>query len=352
MADGINLFSDTQTLPTEEMLRAIAGAELGDDMLGEDPTVNRLEARAAELTGKEAALLVASGTQGNLTALMAHGGHGDEVLLDADAHAYFYEAGAMCSVAGFTPRLVPAERGIMRPEALEAAIRPANVHFPRPAVLWLENTHNRGGGTPLRQERKEALLAVARRHGLRVHIDGARIFNASVALGVSVRELCDGVDSVQFCLSKGLSCPVGSIVCGAREFVEAARRARKRVGGAMRQAGIIAACGLVALRGAWIARLAEDHRRARRLAELLADAPGVALDASRVETNMVFIDISAWGTGSSEAQARLRAAGLRASISSATGLRFVTHRHIDDADIERAAEIVRDLGRALTGCRA
>ncbi len=248
MADGINLFSDTQTLPTEEMLRAIAGAELGDDMLGEDPTVNRLEARAAELTGKEAALLVASGTQGNLTALMAHGGHGDEVLLDADAHAYFYEAGAMCSVAGFTPRLVPAERGIMRPEALEAAIRPANVHFPRPAVLWLENTHNRGGGTLLRQERKEALLAVARRHGLRVHIDGARIFNASVALGVSVRELCDGVDSVQFCLSKGLSCPVGSIVCGAREFVEAARRARKRVGGAMRQAGIIAACGLVVLR--------------------------------------------------------------------------------------------------------
>ncbi|HAK94219.1 MAG TPA: hypothetical protein DCM87_04260 [Planctomycetes bacterium] len=352
MADVINLFSDTQTLPTEEMLRAIAHAELGDDMLGEDPTVNRLEARAAELTGKEAALLVTSGTQGNLVSLMAHGGHGDEVLLDPDAHAYFYEAGAMCSVAGFTPRLVPAERGIMRPEALDAAVRPANVHFPRPAVLWLENTHNRGGGSLLRQDRKDALIAVARRHGLRVHIDGARIFNASVALGVPARELADGADSIQFCLSKGLSCPVGSVVCGAKEFVQAARRARKRVGGAMRQAGIIAACGLAALQPAWIARLAEDHRRARRLAELLAGAPGVALDLSRVETNMVFIDISAWGIGSRDALSRLNAAGLRVSPSSATGLRLVTHRHINDVDIERAAGIVRDLGRALAGGRA
>ncbi len=347
MADVINLFSDTQTLPTEDMLRAIARAELGDDMLGEDPTVNRLEAVAAELTGKEAALLVTSGTQGNLVSLMAHGGHGDEVLLDADAHAYFYEAGAMCNIAGYTPRMVAAERGLMLPDALEAALRPGNVHFPRSRLVWLENTHNRGGGSLLRQDRKQALVAVARRHNLRVHIDGARICNASVALGVPVRELCEGVDSVQFCLSKGLSCPVGSVVCGTKEFIAEARRARKRVGGAMRQAGIIAACGIVALGPAWIARLAEDHRRARRLAELLADVPGLVLDLARVETNMVFVDITAWGIGSQEALARLKAAGVRASPSSAASLRFVTHRHIGDAQVERAAAIVRELGTSL-----
>ncbi len=341
----INFFSDTQTLPTADMLRAISEAELGDDVFRQDPTVRRLEERASELTGMEAGLLVTSGTQGNVVSLIAHGGHGDEIYLDQDAHVYFYEAGGLCSLAGYTPRLIPTDGGLMSPEALEGAIRPHDDHFPRPRLLWLENTHNRNGGRILPQGRKEALLAVARRHGLKVHIDGARIFNAAVALNTPAAELCRGVDSVQFCLSKSLSCPIGSLVCGTQEFIDEARRVRKRLGGGMRQAGIIAACGLVALTPEWIARLAEDHVRARRLAELLLDVPGIHVDVAGVETNMVYFDIAGWGMTAAEAEAALAGRGVRASPSPPTRLRLVTHRHIADADVEEAAKIIRDFGR-------
>jgi len=348
----INLYSDTQTLPTEEMLRAIMDAELGDDVLREDPTVRKLEERAAELTGMEAALLVTSGTQGNLVSLMAHGGHGDELFIDPDAHAYYYEAGSMCSVAGYTPRLVPAENGHMIPEALAGAVRPLNDHFPRPRLLWLENTHNRGGGTVLSQERKEALLTVARAEGLRVHIDGARIFNAQEATGIPAAELCRGADSVQFCLSKSLSCPVGSLVCGKADFIEEARRIRKRLGGGMRQAGVIAACGLVALKPEWIARLKEDHRRARVLAERIAELPGTSVDPDSVETNMVYVDIGGWRWDSETARKALLERGIKVSTRPPSALRLVTHRHITDRDVEETVRIFRALAEERTGKRS
>jgi len=347
----INLYSDTQTLPTEEMLRAVLKAELGDDVLREDPTVRRLEERAAELTGKEAGLLVTSGTQGNTVALMTHGGHGDEVYVDPDAHVYFYECGALCSLAGYTPRLVPAERGVMDVEAFSRMISPADDHFPRPRLLWIENTHNRGGGKVIPPERQSELIRVARSHNMRVHIDGARIFNAAVALGKPAAELCREADSVQFCLSKSLSCPVGSLLCGPADFISEARRVRKRLGGGMRQAGIIAACGLVALQDSWIERLAEDHRRAKKLAELLTEAPGVAVDPESVESNMVYIDIAEWAVGSLKAQQILKDMGLKVSPRPPTGLRLVTHRHIADRDVEEAARIVHRAGRELMGRR-
>lgn len=343
----IDLFSDTHTLPTAAMLDAIVRAPLGDDMMGEDPTVRALEARAAALTGMEAALLVTSGTQGNLVALMAHGGHGDELYLDAEAHVYFYEGGALCSVAGYVPRFVRAARGRMLPEALEAAVRPRDVHFPVPRLLWLENTHNRGGGAVLEPARQAALVGVARDKGLKVHLDGARLFNAAVALGKPADALCAGVDSVQFCLSKGLSCPVGSLVCGSVDFVARARRARKRLGGAMRQAGVIAACGLVALEDAWIARLAEDHERARRLAELIEGTPGTQIDRAAVETNMVFVDVGGWGVSLDHVCKRLEEKGLRVSPSPPSSVRMVTHRNVGDGDIAQAADIFRKVGARL-----
>ncbi len=336
----INLYSDTQTLPTRAMIDAIGRAELGDDVLGEDPTVRALEERTAELTGMEAGLLVASGTQGNLVSFMAHGGAGDEVFIDANAHAYFYECGSLCSVAGYVPNVIAAQNGFMTADELEAHLRPANVHFPVSKLLWLENTHNRLGGIVLSQERKKELLAVARRHELKVHIDGARIWNASVALNMPVSQLCEGADSIQVCLSKGLSCPVGSLVCGSKEFIDKARRMRKRLGGGMRQAGVIAACGLVALRPEWIARLEEDHLRAKRLAALLSGIEGVVVDSDAVETNMVFTDFSAWKRNSADILADFLAHGLKASPASPTRIRFVTHRHISDEDIENAAKTV------------
>ena len=344
----INLYSDTQTLPTPEMLAAIATAELGDDVQGLDPTVNRLQEEAARLFGKEAALLVASGTMGNLVSLMAHGGHGDEVFLDPDAHAYYYEAGALCSIAGYTPRFIRAERGRPDPESLRLAIRAANDHFPRPRLLWLENTHNRGGGTILEPGRQAALVAIARERGLAVHIDGARIFNASVALGRPVAELVRDADSVQFCLSKGLSCPIGSVVVGSAEFIARARRARKRLGGGMRQAGIIAACGLVALR-TMVDRLADDHRNARALAEGLRDVPGIDVDPGSVETNMIYAGIAGWGVESARAVAALAQEGVLVSDRPPSEIRIVTHRHFEAGRIPEVIDAFRRAARRFLG---
>lgn len=344
----INLYSDTQTLPTESMLKAMTLAELGDDMQGLDPTVNRLEAQVAQLTGKEAALLVTSGTQGNLAALMGHGGHGDEVFMDPNAHVYFYEAGALCSMAGYTPRLVadPAA-GRLTAEALKAALHPEDVHFPRPRVLCLENTHNRLGGRVMPQAEREALLAVAREAGLKVHLDGARIWNAAVALDLPVAALCDGVDSVQVCLSKGLSCPIGSVLCGSADFIARARRIRKRLGGAMRQAGIIAACGLEAVKPSWIARLGEDHRRAQALASGLAEVTGIEVDLDRVDTNMVFVDVSAWRTDIQAVTGAMAAKGVKVSSTGPGMLRLVTHRHITDPDVTKTIDAFHQVSAEL-----
>ena len=342
----INLYSDTQTEATEEMLEAMVAAEVGDDVAGTDPTVNRLQDLAAERVGQEAALFVPSGTMGNLVSLMAVGGHGNEILVHEDAHVYFYEAGAMCSIAGFLPRLVPGERGLFNVETLEKFLRPQNVHFPRTAILALENTHNRGGGTVTPPELHRELVDWAHGHHLHVHLDGARVFNAAVALGIDVKSYTANVDSVMFCLSKGLSAPVGSIVAGSKEFIERATRARKRVGGAMRQAGHLAAAGIVALEK-MVDRLAEDHANARRLAELVSEIPGLQIDVEAVQTNMVFVDFSALGTELSKLLGRLEAKGLKVSPSSPTRFRMVTHRHISQDDIEQAATILAEVVRGM-----
>lgn len=333
----INLFSDTVTLPTDAMYDAIREAELGDDVISTDVTVNLLEAEAAELFGKEAALLVPSGTMANLVSAMTHGGQGDEMFVDPDAHVYHYEAGGLCAIAGYTPTFIKAERGRPDPDALKAAIRPKNIHFPTPRLLWIENTHNRGGGSVLDPGRQAALIEIARDHGLKVHVDGARIFNASVALGVPLAAMVRDVDTVSFCLSKGLSCPIGSLVAGPRGFIARARHVRKRLGGGMRQGGIVAASGRVALK-TMIDRLADDHQNARNLAEKLAHIPGLGIEPERVETNMIFIDVTGWDMDAYEAARRVKEQGVLISEMSYTHARIVTQRHFSADQIPAVVE--------------
>jgi threonine aldolase len=296
----VEMRSDTMTRPTPAMRRAMAAAEVGDDVFGEDPTVNRLEAKAAELLGKEAALLVASGTMANLASLLAHCGRGDEVILGHLSHSFLYEQGGMAAVGGISPRTVlNREDGTLPPEEIEAAVRSDDPHFPRTRLLMLENTHNRCGGAPLDAAFMRAAAEITRRRGLSLHVDGARLFNAAAALGVSARELAAEADSVCFCLSKGLAAPVGSVICGGREFIGRARRARKLLGGGMRQAGVIAAAGMVAM-DEMVDRLAEDHAHARKLAEGLAAIPGISIDPARVRTNIVYFDVTKPGLTAAE----------------------------------------------------
>jgi threonine aldolase len=341
----INLRSDTQTLPTPAMLHAITTAPLGDDSYDEDPTVTRLEALAAERLGTEAALLVPSGHMGNLIALMVHARPGDEVILDQDCHIYYYEAGALASVAGLMPWPLRSTAGCLDPDEVAAAIRAHDPHYPRTRLLCLENTHNRSGGRVVPLERHRALCQVARERGLAVHLDGARIFNAAIAAGVAVTEYTREVDSVMVCLSKGLSCPLGSILAGTRAFVQRADEVRRRLGGGLRQAGVIAAPGIVALQ-TMVERLAEDHHHARRLAEGLATVPGLAVELAAVETNMVHVDHRGSGLDTDTVLARLAAVGVLASGRPPHGIRLVTHRHHDAAVIDEAVERI---GRALVG---
>jgi threonine aldolase len=284
----IDLRSDTVTLPTPAMRQAMFEAELGDDVLGEDPTVNRLEAMAAERLGKEASLFVASGTMANLVCLLAHCQRGQEAIMGHMAHTFLFEAGGAAAVGGIHPRTVPNQPdGTLDLGDVEAAIRPTdNPHHPRSRLVCLENTHNRCGGAVLTPAYMSQVRALADRHRLAIHLDGARVFNAAIALGVPVSELARDADSVSFCLSKGLSAPVGSMVCGSSALVNEARRQRKLLGGGMRQAGVLAAAGIVALE-TMVDRLAEDHSNARKLAEGLAGLPGIVLDPKRVETNLV-----------------------------------------------------------------
>jgi threonine aldolase len=328
----IDLRSDTVTLPTDAMRDTMRDAPVGDDVFGEDPTLNRLQDLAAEMTGKEAALFVSSGTQGNLVALMSHCQRGDEVIMEAQSHTYWSEQGGMASIAGLLPRLVNSERGAPTPEAIEAAIRSDDQHNPRSALICLENTHNRHGGTVTTPEQMAAIKHVAEVHGLPVHLDGARVFNAAVALGVDVREITRHVDSLTFCLSKGLSCPVGSIVCGSSDFIGRAHRARKVLGSGMRQAGILAAAGIVALES-MIDRLAEDHANARRLALGLHELPGVTIDLDRVETNMVYVDFDESSVSGEVLEASLRERGIL-TRPNYDRVRLVLHHGIDSDDVD------------------
>jgi threonine aldolase len=343
----IDLRSDTVTQPTPAMREAIYRAEVGDDVMGEDPTVNRLEELAAERMGKPAALFVASGTMGNLTAMLAHCQRGDEVILGDRAHTFLYEAGGMAALGGVHPRTLPNQPdGTLRLDQIEAAVRPDDAHFPHSRLVALENTHNRCGGAAIPPAYFAAVHKITDRHGLKIHLDGARIFNAAVALGVDPREITQYVDSVTFCLSKGLSAPVGSLLCGEVDFIYRAHRARKMLGGGMRQAGVLAAAGIVALEQ-MVERLAEDHARARRLAEGIAAIPGLVVDLERVQTNIVYFNLAQdAGLSVQDLAARLRERDVLVNAYPEMGFRAVTHCWIDDTGIEAALAALRQAFQA------
>jgi len=344
-SEPLDLRSDTVTLPTPAMREAMFRAELGDDVFGEDPTVIRLERMAAERMGKEAAVFVASGTMGNLVSLLAHCRRGDEAIVGDQAHILHYEVGAAAGLAGIQLRpLANDARGMIDPAEAEATIRGQNIHYPRTALLCLENTHNRCGGGVLTPEDTAALADLAHRHDVAVHLDGARIFNAAIALGIPAAELARDVDSVSFCLSKGLAAPVGSLVCGSEEFVARARKARKMVGGGMRQVGVIAAAGIVALE-TMVERLAEDHENARTLAQGLAELPGLVIDPAGVQTNIVLFDLEGWEM--SRFFEALDRAQIKAIPVGPQRIRMVTHYGVSRRDIGEALERLRRAVAAL-----
>ncbi len=336
----IDLRSDTVTRPTPAMREAMYRAEVGDDVYGEDPTVNRLEQAAAERLGKEAALLVVSGTMGNLVALLTHCGRGDEVILGNRCHTYRFEQGGMAALGGITPWPLPNRPdGTLPLEDIAGAIRGDDAHFPRTRLVCLENTHNMCNGAPLTAEYTAQVAQLAHSRGLRVHLDGARIFNAAAALEVDARELVREVDSVMFCLSKGLCAPVGSLLCGDADFIAEARRARKVVGGGMRQAGILAAAGLVALEQ-MTERLAQDHARAKRLAEGLAQIPGVAV-ASPASNILYFQLTDETQKTPEEVVNGLAERGILLLGRLEGRFRAVTHYWIGDEDVEKTIETMQ-----------
>jgi threonine aldolase len=309
-------------------------AEVGDDVLGDDPTVQKLEELAAERLGKEAGLFVASGTMGNLACMLSHCGRGDEVILGDQAHGFIYEQGGMAALGGIHPRPVANQSdGTLILEAIEAVIRPDDDHFPRTRLIALENTHNRCGGAVLSPSYMNAVGALARQHGLKYHLDGARLFNAAVALDIDVRELVVGCDSVTFCLSKGLAAPVGSVIVGNREFIQQARRNRKVLGGGMRQVGVLAAAGIVAL-NEMVDRLAEDHANAQRLAQGIAELPGIQLDPFTVKSNIVIFSLERSGLTPQQLADRLAQRGIWLFAIGGQRLRAVTNYHITSQDIE------------------
>ncbi len=337
-----DLRSDTVTRPTPAMRRAIARAEVGDDVFGDDPTVLRLQELCAERLGKEAALLVPSGTMANQVALQSHTRPGDELILEQDSHLFLYEAAGYAALAGVSIWGLAGERGLVTADAVEAAIRPPAglSHFPETRLVWIENSHNRAGGTVYSVERLQEIATVARRHGLALHLDGARCFNAAVALGEPAERIAAPFDSVSVCLSKGLGCPVGSLVAGSRDFIRRAHRVRKRLGGGMRQAGVLAAAGIHALEH-HVERLAQDHARARRLAEAWAALPGVEIDLEAVQTNMVYAHLGGSGRSANEIVTGLRAAGVWVTATAPTTIRALTHLDVDERGIDAAIEAMR-----------
>ncbi len=336
MADLIDLRSDTVTLPTPKMREAMANASVGDDVFGEDPTINALEERGAALLGKEGGLFMPSGTMSNLTATTTHCGPGEQMILGANSHILLNEVGGMAQLGGLVTHTLPDDDGKLDTRQVEAAIAPASLHTPGTRLLCVENTHNRAGGVVSGPADLAALRQVADRHGVLIHIDGARLFNAAVALGVAARELARFGDSATFCFSKGLSAPVGSLLTGTREFIARARRRRKQLGGGMRQAGILAAAGLVALDD-MIDRLDEDHANARRLADGLAQIEGIDAWPDRVQTNIVMADLPT-PRAATQLVSRMEKVGVLALTVGGRRLRFVTHYGISAADIDRALD--------------
>lgn len=344
----IDLRSDTVTHPTPAMREAMARAEVGDDVYREDPTVNRLEAMAADLLGKEAALFVPSGTMGNLIGVLGHCQRGDEVIMGHLGHTFLFEGGGVSALGGVFVHTLPNQPdGTLRLEDILSAIRPSDVHHPITRLVVLENTHNRCGGVPLSVAYTRQVGEAVHARGLALHLDGARIFNAAVALGVTARALAEPADTVTFCLSKGLCAPVGSVLCGSRDFIERARRIRKQLGGGMRQAGILAAAGIVALE-TMIDRLAEDHARARALAQGLARLPGIRLPMGMPATNMVFIALDDnLPLDAAAFAARLADHGVRVGVIGPRQFRLVTHYWIGDAEVAQTLEAFEAVINAL-----
>jgi threonine aldolase len=334
--------SDTVTRPTPAMRRAMAEAEVGDDVFEDDPTVVELEARAARLFGKEAGLFVPTGTMGNLIAMTCHTSPGDELLVEALSHAYNNEAGGAARFAGVLTRTLESDRGLLDPDVIRRLARRESLHSPRTALLVVENTHNFWGGRIVPLAHMDALWRVAREKGVLLHVDGARIFNAIVATGTTPADWGARCDSIQLCLSKGLGAPVGSLVLGTRDFVGRARRVRKTLGGGMRQVGVLAAPGLLALEEG-PKQLAADHTRARRLVDALAGIDGCLVDRAACETNIVFVRTTAGASSYGALAAGLEARGVLAAPLGELGVRFVTHRDVDDEDVERAIGALREL---------
>jgi threonine aldolase len=341
---AIDLRSDTVTLPTPAMRQAMFEAKVGDDVMGEDPTIHKLEGMAAERLGKEAAVFVPSGTMANLICLLVHCARGEEAIMGDMAHTFLFEAGGSAAVGGIHPHTVPNQLdGTLALDDLEAAIRPTgNEHYPHTRLICLENTHNRRSGAVLTPDYMEQVRGLADRHGLAIHLDGARLFNASLALGVPAAELARDADSVSFCLSKGLSAPVGSMVCGSAEFAREARRKRKMLGGGMRQAGVLAAAGIVAL-DTMVERMAEDHANAKRLARGLATLPGIILDVDRIQTNIVIFELAPGSLSPADVVAGLGARGVKIGAIGGRRFRAVTHYGIEGAEIDAALTAIADV---------
>ncbi len=343
--DRIDFRSDTVSWPTPAMREAMAAAPVGDDVYGEDPTVNELEALAAAKLGKEAGLFVASGTMGNLCAVLAHAGRGDEAILGADCHVYSWEAGGMAALGGVVPHPLPTDcYGRMDPAAVEDAVREDDPHLPRSRLVLVENSYGAKHGYPLPPTYFAEIEAAARRHGLVLHMDGARLFNAAVTQNIDAAAIVRHVDSVTFCLSKGLCAPVGSVLCGSADFIYKARRARKALGGGMRQAGVLAAAGIVALNG-MVERLSDDHDHARQLAEGLNRIPGARVDVDMVRTNMVFFELADDIGLSSEEVAELmrKTAGVWVGTNGPRGFRAVTHYWIGDREVQTFLGALEDV---------
>lgn len=339
----IDLRSDTVTKPTDEMRRAMYAAEVGDDVYQEDPTVNELEEIAAEILGKEKALFVTSGTQGNQIAVLSHCRPGQELLLEEESHIFYYESGAVAALAGVQTRTIAGKKGVMDPKDVLSAIRTEDIHFPETGLICLENTHNRAGGAVIPVENMEAIYNVAKANKVPVHLDGARLFNAAAAAGVDVKEFAKYTDTVQICLSKGLGAPVGSIIAGSSDFIKSARKWRKRLGGGMRQAGIIAAPGLIALTK-MKDRLGEDQWNARILAEGIESIPGMKL-ARQPETNIVVADVTDLNITSEAFVEKLRSEGVISGTFGPTFVRFVTHYDVNEDQIQKAIEAIAKVAK-------
>ncbi|MFZ4508778.1 MAG: threonine aldolase family protein [Fimbriimonas sp.] len=337
----VDLRSDTVTRPTPEMYAAMATAPLGDDVLGDDPTVTALETLAAEMVGKEASLFVPSGTMGNQIAIATHCERGDAMIVEEEAHTVYYEVGGSALIAGVVTWTLPSVRGTMDPENVERHVLSRDLHRPGTTLLCLENTHNRAGGAIIPQTAMAAYREIADRHEMIVHLDGARVFNAAVGLGVDVREITQYVDTVNFCLSKGLRAPIGSMLCGPKEFIDKARRWRKRLGGGIRQGGILAACGIESLTNN-VARLAEDHARAKTIGTALAELGGLHVNLEGVETNLLMVETTRPAV---EWQLRLHELGIWCFPVAANRLRLVLHADIDDAMVSHTIAAFRHLSQ-------